>query len=192
MLLLACAVSALAQTDVYTASVPVADQSAASRDAALRDALTQVIAHISGQGAAAGAAAVVARAPQLVQSFGYAPDPVTKQLRLTASFDPRGVDAALNNQNMPVFGVVAGPVEDVAVVVSGLHSGADYARALGALRGVPGVKSLTVMSAGADHISLSVRVEGGAGRLAGAASVGGVLARGEAVPSGALAFTLGR
>jgi hypothetical protein len=188
-LLLLCAAGAVpAQMEAYQASVNVPDQSAGARDSALREALGQVIGRVSGESAVGQASAVLARASQLVQRYGYERDE-QKQLVMTAAFDPKAVDAALKAQGLPVFGVVAGPVEDVGVSVSGLHSSGDYARVLNALRAMPGVKAVQVRSAEGDRVRLSVRAEGGASRLAGAVSIGGTLVRSqESGPE--LAFTL--
>lgn len=179
-----------AQFNPYEASVAVADQSTATRDAGLREALSEVIGRVSGEASLGQAGPILARAPQLVQRYGFQRDEY-EQLKLTAAFDPRAVEAALKAQNLPVFGVLAGPVEDVGVVVTNVRSGADYARVLATLRAVPGVKALQVLGAGGDRVDLRVRAEGGASRLAGAVSIGGVLVR-DVGASGGLSFALSR
>lgn len=90
---------------LYEASVPVADQTAAARDPALKQALDAVLVRVLGTRALpAPADAVRQRAGALVQGYGYEPAPAGNGLRLHAQFDPRAVEAALRALGLPVWG----------------------------------------------------------------------------------------
>ncbi|HEY9544722.1 MAG TPA: DUF2066 domain-containing protein [Solimonas sp.] len=165
------ALPAAAQTsptaNAYEGRAPVSDQSTAARDGGLRQALAQVIERVSGPGSSANAGAVLVRAPQLVQRYGFDQDD-GGALQLVASFDRNAVDSQLRAAGLPVWGVSSAPAQNADLVVSGLRSSADYARALSALRAVPGVRKIVVLGAEADQLSLSVDTEGGAARLVSA------------------------
>lgn len=182
---------ALAQTgtagDPYEGRVAVADQSPASRDRGLREALAQVVERVSGPGASAGAASVLARAGQLVQRYGFDSDE-SGALQLVASFDRNAVDGQLRGLGLPVWGYSAAPAEDTAVTVSGLARSEDYAKVMAALRAVPGVRRIAVQGAEADRLLLEVRAEGGAERLL--AALGGRFARDPAAANGTLGLRL--
>lgn len=170
-LLLLLSPLASAQVDGYLGRVPVTDQLAATRATALGTALSQVLERVSGQPAGSPKLQpLLDRAPRLLQRYSYEKDPATGQLLLLAGFDPRGVDAAVRGAGLPVWGKVAVPVEDVALTVGALHSVADYARMLAAVRALPGVRAVTVTGAEDDRVALRVRVEGGATALTTAPS----------------------
>ncbi|MGH8444722.1 MAG: DUF2066 domain-containing protein, partial [Solimonas sp.] len=126
--------------DAYEGRAAVGDQSNASREQGLREALAQVVARVSGPGSAASAGPVIARASQFVQRYGFVQD-AGGPLQLVASFDKTAVDGQLRALGLPVWGYGSAPAEEVAVSVSGLRGGEDYARVLAALRAVPGVKT---------------------------------------------------
>ncbi len=159
----------------YEARVPVADQSLPARDRALQEALTQVVNRVGGDGAAITAAALIARAPQLVQRYGYDVDPLTRQLELVASFDARSIESQLRASGVAVWGVNAAPVEEVRLSIDGLRSAQDYAGVIARLRSLPGVRNLQVVSASGGQLDLRLRAEGGAQRLSGALYASGGL-----------------
>lgn len=175
LLMLLLAAPVLAQPGDYSARVPVADQTAATRDAALRNALREVLGRVSGEPQSADLLPILPRAAALVQQYSY--ETGEAGLELVAAFDGRAVDKALREQGLPVWGVYAGIVQEIRVSVSGVQDAAGYARALTQLRSQPGVKSLAVSAVHGARLELRMRVEGGADRLAGALSVGRVLAR---------------
>jgi hypothetical protein len=147
--------------------VPVADQSAAARDPALREALLQVVTRISGEAAAYSAQALLDEAPRLVQHYGYRRD-ADNLLQLVAGFDGRAVEQRLKAQGLPVWGVYAAEAEDVLMQISGLDGSGAYVQLLALLRGLPGVQEVRPQRASGDVLELRVRAEGGAGRLGGA------------------------
>ena len=188
--LLALAAHAQAPED-YQARVPVADESANARGKALREGMKEVIVRVSGdRGAASGTRGknLLARASQLARTVGYETDP-EKGLVLVADFNPTALDAALRENGLPVFGVFAGNVERVSLSLTNITTAGDYARAIAHLRAQPGVRALAVTQTDGVTLELDLQVEGGAGRLAGALSVGGVLAR-DTQSGGALAYVL--
>lgn len=177
---LCVATAATAQVlDTYQATVKVENQGAAARDKALREALSGVLARVSGQPALSSSgrtAPILARASSLIRSVSYVPDE-NGAMQLLAVFEPNAVDAALKQQGLPVHGVAGATLEAVSLRVSGISSPRDYARVLAHLRGLPGVKNPGVTAASGDSLTLGLRVEGGSARLAGALGVGGVLRR---------------
>jgi hypothetical protein len=169
--------AAQAQTaEDYSASVVVADQGAEARDQGLREALGIVASRVSGTPLSTRAAPVLARPATLVQQYSYGNND-KGELLLVASFDPHAVDAALKAQGLPVWGINAAASEDIALSISGVTTPRAYARALGYVRGLPGVKGVSVSALDGNVLHLRLRSEGGAARLAGAFSVGGVLKR---------------
>ncbi|MEQ1440471.1 DUF2066 domain-containing protein [Fontimonas sp. SYSU GA230001] len=171
-----CAAQTSTAVQPYEARVPVSDQSPAARDGALREALRTVIRRISGDGAEYTAADLLSRAQQLVQRVGYERE-TDGSLVLVAGFDGRALESRLRALGLPVWGVHAEQVEDVQLHISGLDSARSYTQVVGAVRGLPGVRAVSPYIAENDHLELRVRVEGGAGRLAGALPATGLLAR---------------
>lgn len=177
--------------DDYQARISVDSQSPGARDKALREALAQVLARVSGDAnvsAGGRTAPILARATTLVSSVGYETSD-KNELQLVAIFDPQAVETALKQQGLPVHGILAGNVEDVTLTVSGVDSAHAYARVLNHLRSQPSVKNVGVAEAREHTLLFQLRVEGGAERLAGALSVGGVLKRDVGAP-GPMAFVL--
>lgn len=170
----------------YEARVPVADQSPALRDEALREALRQVINRISGDGAEFTAAELLGRAQQLVQRYGYEREP-DGSLALVAGFDGRALESRLKGLGLPVWGVHAAQVEEVSLRVAGLDSAESYAKFMGALRALPGVRAVQPYTAEGDRLNLRVRAEGGAGRLSGALLTTGLVTR-DTADAGALSY----
>src|SRR5690606_16890659 len=82
-----------------------------------------------------------------------------------AAFDRPALDQQLRSLGLPVWGYTAAPAEDVLLLISGLRDAQGFARAMNAVRAVPGVRSVAVASAEADRLSLTVRAEGGASRV---------------------------
>ena len=148
----------------YEGRVSVTDQGATSRDQGLREALAQVVSRVSGTGAPATAAGVIARAPQFVTRYGFARDPAGA-LQLVAAFDKPALDAQLRGLGLAIFGYAAAPAEDLRLRVSGIRDARGYARMMSAVRAVPGVQTLNVESSEADSVDLLIRAEGGRGRI---------------------------
>lgn len=90
---------------LYEARVPVPDQSPQPREQALQRALEVVLVRLTGSRTLpAEAVAVLARASQLVQGYGYETSASGQGLQLKAQFDSRAVDALLRQQGLPVWG----------------------------------------------------------------------------------------
>lgn len=180
-----------AQTaDDYVASATVPDQSPASRDKGLRDALTIVLGRAGGpQATGARIAPILAKPDLLVQQFDFGNNDKGEQ-QIIVTFDQAAVDAALKAQGLAVWGVNSGPVDDVAVSISGITTPRSYARVLSYLRSQPGMKNVSIIVFAENTMHLRVRSEGGAARLAGALSVGGVLKRLDSGETRELAYAL--
>ncbi len=171
------ALSQLAGTpQAYEARIPVADESDAARGPALREALSAVVARISGETAPMQAGSLLNQASALVQRFGYGKEP-DDSLVLIAAFDGPALERRLKALGLPVWGVFAADVEDVQMQVSGIRSGADYLQLMGLLQSLPNVREVQAVRAAGDLLELRLRAEGGAGRLSGALMNNGRLAR---------------
>jgi hypothetical protein len=173
----------------YEGRVAVGDQSIPSRDRGLRDALSQVIARISGDAALVQAAPLIARAPQTVQRYSYERTP-EQSLELVAAFDGRVLESQLRGLGLPIWGVAAAPPEDVRISVENIASAHDYARVLNLLRGLPGVRSVQVEGTVGDRIELRLRADGGSRRLSGALFANGTLSPATAATAVDLAYRL--
>ncbi len=160
----------------YEARVPVADESDAARGPALREALSAVVARISGDGAPMQAGSLLDQASALVQRFGYQKEP-DNSLVLVAAFDGNSLERRLKAMGLPVWGVFAANVEDVQMQVSDIRSSADYLQLMATIRGLPNVREVQAVRASGDVLELRIRAEGGAGRLSGALMSNGRLAR---------------
>lgn len=114
--ILVCFSTAALALDLYTGEVPVKDQSARERGAAMSEALAQVLVKVSGDPDAAAAPGVADRlsgAASLVQQFQYRtvkrptvdPDqPDETVLLLSARFDPSMVENVLGEAGLPRWG----------------------------------------------------------------------------------------
>lgn len=113
LVLLLCAFAASAQEmDLYEGEAPVAGQDEAAREAALVQALSQVVVKLTGIRGAAGDPRIqgeLARAPALARQFRYRQEldtsrgaPVYQQY-LVARFDRDTVDAMLADAGLPVW-----------------------------------------------------------------------------------------
>lgn len=194
-LLLACSgLIAQAQTlDAYEGRATVEDQSPAKRDRALREALAQVLTRVSGASGISGSGRtgpILNRASALLRSIRYENDE-KGQLQLVASFNPTALEDALKQAGLPVWGVLAGNLEEVELRVLGVDSPRAYARTLSALQDLPMVKYLAVTETASGVLLLRLQVEGGGGRLAGALSVMNILRRESAEP-GVLIYRVSR
>lgn len=176
----------------YVAAVPVADQSAAARDPALKAALAVVIARVTSDPSAASgrAAPLLAQATSLMQQYSYQTDAQGQQLQ--ATFDAHQLDTALHGLGYSVWGIAPAPVDEVPLAISNVTSPQQYARLMTYLQNQPGLNSLSVVELNGTTLHLRMRVEGGAQRLAGAFSVGGMLTRGSDNTPGELAYSLNR
>jgi hypothetical protein len=170
--------SAQAQTaDDYVASAAVPDQSPASRDKGLRDALSVVLSRAGGaQATGVKVAPLLAKPDAFVQQFDFGNND-KGELLIIVTFNQPAIDAALKAQGLAVWGVNVGPVDEVAVSISGITTPRAYARVLSYLRAQPGMKNVSVAVLAENTMHLRIRNEGGAARLAGALSVGTVLKR---------------
>ncbi len=188
LMLLPTLALAQAPADGYLGRVAVADQSEATRAAALGEALTQVLERAGGQPLAGQPRlqSTLARAPRLLQRYSYARDPASGQLMLVAGFDARGVDSALHAAGLPIWGQTTVATEEVALSIGELQGIGDYSRALAALRGLPGVRGVAVLGADHGRLQLRARVEGGAAALA----AGSPLLQRQADADGALVYRL--
>lgn len=140
------ATAAVAAPTTYSGEAPVANQSEAARAGALKTALAEVVMRLSGDPgilARSEVANAVAGADKLVLQYRYRRDNITddagasvSRLVLVAEFDSDAVDRMLAGLGFAGGGasvaIDATPVEK-RIWLSGIHSAADYARALGYL-----------------------------------------------------------
>ena len=97
-----------AASPLYEAEVPVADQSAAVRNQALRSAMTEVLVRVSGNRAVErqpGVFDLLSDPAPYVQQFGYRPAPVAEApWRLWVRFDGSGLERAMRERSLPYWG----------------------------------------------------------------------------------------
>jgi hypothetical protein len=116
MLWMMAAHAAIVQ-DLYTAEVPVPDQSPEQHKKGLSNALLEVLVKLTGDSAVQsrpGVAALLAGPEQYVQQYHYQNQPVIKdnqlsleqQLHLYVNFNANILDQALRNNAVPVWGKV--------------------------------------------------------------------------------------
>ncbi|GJM07134.1 MAG: hypothetical protein DHS20C10_08680 [marine bacterium B5-7] len=100
-----CIVTAATQVDTFTASVPVANQSASVRQQALKQALSRVLIKTSGNVGVATIPSIqlqLAQAKSLVQTYSYQTD--EQQLLLDVTFDADAVKKLLRKQHQAIWG----------------------------------------------------------------------------------------
>lgn len=131
---------------LYTGVVTVPDQSSQARSAGVRAALAQVLVRASGMTSVSGTAAggvILDNAANMLQRYSYqevaghkdASGNVANHYQLHVRFDPRRVDQALQQHNLPVWGnqrprtMIWASVEN-----GGTHLLSTHAGASGALR----------------------------------------------------------
>ncbi|MGH8504469.1 MAG: DUF2066 domain-containing protein, partial [Stenotrophobium sp.] len=150
-----------------------------------------VIGRVTGDaGAASGRAApLLSRATSLTQQYSYQTDAQGQQ-QLQATFDARQLDTALHGLGYSVWGIAPAPVDEVALAIDGVNSPQQYARLMTYLQNQPGLNSLSVIELSGTTLHLRMRVEGGAQRLAGAFSIGGVLTHSTDSTPGEQAYSL--
>lgn len=158
----------------FAAAVIVPDESDRSRDKGMRDALIEVLKRVSGK-ADVAFSEILSRANVLVQQYGFVKDAVTQDTIFRAAFDPSGVQDALREQGLPVFGVDADIIEAWVVDVQGVTASAEYARLLGYFGGIRGVRRVDVDEVREDGLRLRMTVEGGTERVAALVAGGGVV-----------------
>ena len=184
--------TARAQTAAdYVGTVPVADQSDSARGPALRAALAVVINRATGDANAANgrAAPLLARATSFMQQYSYQLGDQGQQ-QLQAAFDPQLLDAALRGLGLSVWGIAPAAVDEVTLAVSGVSTPRQYAHLMSYLQNQPGLSGLSVVEISGSTLHLHLRMEGGAQRLTGALSVGGVLSPRSGDNPGELDFNL--
>lgn len=99
---------ALADQDLYSARMAVADEDGDSRNAALSQLLGEVMMRVSGSAAVAAkpaARSILDAAPSLVQQYRYQTSDVDGTLvkTLQARFDAASVDRMMRQQGLPVW-----------------------------------------------------------------------------------------
>lgn len=97
-----------AETTLFVAETPVADEGSETRNAALSQLLASVLARVSGNTGIAGQPAagdILAAAPSLVQQYRYRTDDADgKVVRyLWARFDQPAVERMMRERNLPVW-----------------------------------------------------------------------------------------
>ena len=92
-------------SQLYTASVPVAQQNASDLQPALRQALAKVLVRVTGQADAdqmPGAKAVLDQASNLVSQYGYQSGDQGTELQ--ATFSRQALNQAIRKNNLPLWG----------------------------------------------------------------------------------------
>lgn len=106
-LVVAAGARAVEVTGLYQAEVPVADHGNPARQAAMVDALGQVLLKLGGEAALKRRGQLTADAAGLAQEYRYREQPAGQgqsALLLWARFDPAAVDQRLRNAGIPAWG----------------------------------------------------------------------------------------
>ncbi len=154
-----------AAADPFSARVPVADDSNATRDQALREALSRVLETVVGRKDPAFAP-MLSRAPQWAQQYGLVSDSGESGLALVARFDEQAVKDALSARGLPVFGIDASMIEGWALQIAGVHAASDYSQLIDYLGSLRGVRRVEVEELRDDLLRLRLTVEGGVASVA--------------------------
>ncbi len=146
--------------DPYTVRVPIEQDDARTREAALREALALVLEAVVGRKDAAFDS-LLPRATQWAQQYGVVARADGEGLEMKARFDPKAVEEALRSRGLPVFGIDASLIEGWALHIAGVHAASDYSRLLDYLAGLRGVRRVDVEQLSDDALLLRLTVEGG-------------------------------
>jgi hypothetical protein len=104
---LALPAGAVTIADLYETEVPVAGEDVGSRNQAIGQALAQVLIKLTGRDPAPGAAALATQAPSYVQQYRFRRGVTAAgdaQIRLWVRFDKLGLDRALRERGLPLWG----------------------------------------------------------------------------------------
>lgn len=107
LLVVLAALSAPAEAALHEATVPVADRSEAARQQAVRQALAEVLARLSGDPSLpqqAGSAPLLAEAGRYLQQYQYEGSETAGTLMLRAGFDAAALEAQLRQQGLVLWG----------------------------------------------------------------------------------------
>lgn len=107
LVLLALPAGAATLSGLYEAEVPVSGEDTASRNQVIGEALTRVLVKLTGRDPAPGAEELAGQAARYVQQYRYrrglGPDG-EPQTTLWVRFDKRGLDRALRERGLPLWG----------------------------------------------------------------------------------------
>ena len=166
--------SGRAADDPFVARVPVAYDSAATRDKALREALAQVLERVVGRPDPAFSS-LLSNASRWAQQYGVVADEGETGLALSARFDDQAVQDALKARGLPVFGIDASLIEGWVLSIAGLRAAGDYSRVLDHLGSMRGVSRVDVEELREGMLRLRLTVEGGVAGVSEQVDRGNVL-----------------
>lgn len=150
LLLLGPLPSTAATVDLWSASIPVADQGDTERARGFQAGLAQILVRVTGQRAVLsdpGVVALVAQAPQLVAGYNYRQTPAVEpasgaaaSLLLQVSFAATAVDDAVRRLHLPLW-----PAQRPRLLLVAGGSDADSAAILDVARGVLAARGVPVL-----------------------------------------------
>ncbi len=156
-------------------------------EASVNKALGEILAEILGAAAQDPAAIsspaaqeAIGKARDFVQTYTFRQQLAlvdgqpARQLYLNASFDRRTIRSLLKQGGVTAVPTNAANAE-VAMLIYGIRSSADYARVLSYLGQVPVVRRVQVDAADRDRLALRAQVSGAADGLISSVTDGGVL-----------------
>lgn len=150
----------------YTVSITVPDQSDDVRDATLRDALKVVFHRVIGKESNdTRTTPLLGRAQAFVKQYSYGTNS-KDETQLTVLFDQGLLDDELRGLGLPVWGSIGNTASEIELRVSGVRTPEAYAKLLSGLRGVGGIKHVTVREVGGGVVHLRVLSDNGANKLA--------------------------
>lgn len=156
-------------TEDYTVNIVVPDQGEDARDTALREALKVVIRRVTGSDASSNTrvAPLLGRAQTQIRQYSYATNS-KDETQLSIVFDQTALDAELRGLGLPVWGNTASTASEITLSVSGVRSAQAYGKVLSSVRGLAGVKHVSISEVGGGVVHLRIQSESTASRLAAA------------------------
>lgn len=179
---LTAALPSHAQTTL-SGEVLVGGQDEASVNKALGEILAEILTSAAQDPSAVSAPAAqeaIGSARDFVQTYTFRQQLAlvdgqpARQLYLNASFDRRTIQSLLKQGGVTAVPTNAANAE-VAMLIYGIRSSADYARVLSYLGQVPVVRRVQVDAADRDRLALRAQVSGAADGLIASVTDGGVL-----------------
>lgn len=174
--------SVLAQATL-SGEVLVDGQDESSVNKALGEILAEILASSAQDPAAVSSPAAqeaIGKARDFVQTYTFRQQLAlvdgqpARQLYLNASFDRRTIQSLLKQGGVTAVPTNAANAE-VAMLIYGVRSSADYARVLSYLGQVPVVRQVQIDAADRDRLALRAQVSGAADGLIASVTDGGVL-----------------
>ena len=158
--------ASLAQTSPYQAIVPVADSSESSLQRGLTEAIQRVLEGLGGNDAVYSepGVALISNPRRALQAYSFdqqiIDDSGDPTLVLNARFTPEIIDKAINGS-----GFSLNALTPARLIVGGIRTRDDYARALTQLRKMSAIQNPGVVETAGDQVMFELEIRGGQSAL---------------------------